>query len=290
MCGDELVSSGLSAIIKPQVNLKMTNNLQTLIFAILLSNYGSGSLTFEMNKCRQHDIKSLLSQRDDDSHKCRPRKVTVELNTRDTWPGHALLAPTHLEVARCVGSCGHYFHSCYPTSSRSILVPVIMSEITVKEGVTDTTCGHVEMEEHLTCGCGCDVTEDTCTENQMFLQFECRCVCNNHNERDTCLSRGWRWDRDSCTCQCPGAPYPTCPSGYVYDFLKTCGCVAIHNEASTEIVTLFVIAFALFLSSVVTGVSLFISKSFSNKPIEKTVTDLRGSTVEELQSEAKSFL
>ena len=193
----------------------MTNSVQKLIIAVVFSNYGSGSLNVEMNKCRQHDIQSLLSQRDDDNHKCQPRKVTVELNTRDTWPGHALLAPTHLEVARCVGSCGHYFHSCYPTSTRSILVPVILSEITVREGVTDTTCGHVEIKEHLACGCGCDVAEETCTDNQMFLQFEFRCVCYNHNKRDACLSRGWRWDRDSCSCQCPGAPYPTCSSGYL---------------------------------------------------------------------------
>ena len=274
----------------------MTNNVQKLIIAIVLSNYGSGSLNVEMNKCRQHDIQSLLSLRDDDKHKCQPRKVTVELDTRDTWPGHALLAPTHLEVARCVGSCGHYFHSCYPTSTRSILVPVILSEITVKEGVTDTTCGHVEIEEHLACGCGCDVAEETCTDNQMFLQFECRCVCNNHNERDTCLSRGWRWDRDSCSCQCPGAPYPACPSGYVYDYFNTCGCVAIHNEASTEILTLFVIASALFLTSVATVVSLFFSKSTSKKLIEKKGTTLRAGADAELdvrssvQSEAYSFL
>jgi len=265
----------------------MTNLVQKLIILFMVSNYGSGYLNVEMNKCQQHEIQSLLTQRDEDNHKCRPRKVTVELDTRDTWPGHALLAPTHLEVARCVGSCGHYFHSCYPTSTRSILVPVIISEITVKEGVTDTTCGHVEIEEHLTCGCGCDVTEDTCTDNQMFLQFECRCVCNNHHERDTCLSRGWRWDRDSCTCQCPGAPYPTCPSGYVFDYLITCGCVAVHNEASTEIVTLFVIASALFLTSVVTVASLLISKSTSSRTIEKEGTKLK---VIALDSEARAFI
>ena len=250
-----------------------------MTMTIIFSNPGSGSI-LEMNKCHQEDLRSLLSRGgdddhrcddddddndDDDDHRCRPRKVTVELDTRSAWPGHALLAPTHSEVSRCVGSCGHYFHSCNPTSIGSIKMPVIMSEITVKEGVTETRCGHIEIEEHLTCGCGCDVTDDTCTEDQTFLQFECRCVCNNHNDRDLCLARGRRWDRDSCTCQCPGGPYPTCPNGYVYDYLNTCGCVAIHSQASAKIMTMFVITLTLFLALVMTVGNLILSKSKSNE-------------------------
>ena len=115
--------------------------------------------------------------------------------------------------------------------------------------MTETVCGVVEMEEHLECGCGCDVSRAMCNVNQQFLEYECRCACNNHNERDTCLAIGWHWDRDTCKCMCPHRPYPTCPNNYMFDYLDTCSCIPVHSEATLGLLTLLVIVTVLTFSA-----------------------------------------
>ena len=41
------------------------------------------------------------------------------------------------------------------------------------------------------------------------------------------MARGWDWDPLHCQCSCPshGRPRPTCPSGYIFDYLERCSCV-----------------------------------------------------------------
>ena len=73
------------------------------------------------------------------------------------------------------------------------------------------------------------------------LLFIHRCVCKNHHERDTCLGRGWIWNKDTCRCMCPDQPYPTCPNNYMFDYLTTCSCIPLHNEASVEIITMIIL-------------------------------------------------
>ena len=211
-----------------------------------------------MQKCNQKNVQGLFLQNSE--HRCRPRNMTLPIPSIVT--GHVLLAPSHVEIPRCVGSCGGTLHHhCYPTKVKKVNVPVIMSEMSVVEGVSETVCGHVEMEEHVSCSCGCDVAPDTCNANQQFLEFECRCVCNNHRDRDTCLNRKWHWDRDTCTCQCPDQPYPTCPSSYTYDYLSTCSCILIHSDARMDLVTLLVLSSLGLTLSIVAVIGVYSSKT-----------------------------
>lgn len=164
---------------------------------------------------------------------CRPRPVIVQVPYDSD--NYQLMAPTHVEVSRCQGSCGHFHHSCVPDRVTKKRVPLVLTERTVEQGVTTSFCGEVEVEEHLSCQCGCPITEQNCGPNQVFLPYECRCSCTNLKERDSCLAKGWHWDRDTCQCMCPGRPYPSCPSSYMFDYSVTCSCIELQNTAFTEL-------------------------------------------------------
>ena len=126
-----------------------------------------------------------------------------------------------LQVDRCSGSCINSHHTCVPTKTRKVKVPVMLSVRSAAPGPTVTECAETEVEEHVECGCGCHMTADQCDKNrgQKFLESECRCTCVDSDARDNCLRRGWFWNQDSCTCMCPNMPYPTCPSGKVSTFI-----------------------------------------------------------------------
>jgi len=171
---------------------------------------------------------------------CRPRPVIVQVPYDSN--NFQLMAPTHVEVNRCQGSCGHFHHSCVPAEIRKKEVPLVLTERTVQEGVTRSLCSAVEVEEHLSCQCGCPITEQNCGANQVFLPYECRCSCTNLHERDSCLAKGWHWDRDTCQCMCPGRPYPSCPSSFMFDYSVTCSCVELQNIAFTELELVVLIA------------------------------------------------
>eukprot|EP00092_Neocalanus_flemingeri_P005237 GFUD01005630.1.p1 GENE.GFUD01005630.1~~GFUD01005630.1.p1 ORF type:complete len:289 (+),score=49.03 GFUD01005630.1:65-931(+) len=164
---------------------------------------------------------------------CRPRPLIVQVPYDSD--NFQLMAPTHVEVNRCQGSCGHFHHSCVPAEIRKKEVSLVLTERTVQEGVSTSLCDAVEVEEHLSCQCGCPITEHNCGANQVFLPYECRCSCTNLRERDSCLEKGWHWDRDTCQCMCPGRPYPSCPSSFMFDYSITCSCVEMQNIAFTEL-------------------------------------------------------
>lgn len=98
-------------------------------------------------------------------------------------------------------------------------------------GPAESTCGEVEVEEHVSCSCGCDISELHCTQRQRFLASECRCVCEDTREREDCIQKGWYWNSDLCHCMCPNRPYPTCPSGYIFDHEETCTCRVFSYRA-----------------------------------------------------------
>ena len=125
------------------------------------------------------------------------------------------------QVDRCSGSCINSHHTCVPTKTRKVKVPVMLSVRSAAPGPTVTECAETEVEEHVECGCGCHMTADQCEtgRGQQFLASECRCTCVDSEARDNCLRRGWFWNQDSCTCMCPNMPYPTCPSGKLIFFV-----------------------------------------------------------------------
>ena len=69
---------------------------------------------------------------------CLPRLTSLALDPA-SWPGHRLLAPRQLEVARCAGSCPHPQHSCRPAQLRRLQLRALLARVAVNHtGVADT--------------------------------------------------------------------------------------------------------------------------------------------------------
>ena len=203
----------------------------------------------EARQCSNSEMSRLWSQLLDPAVVCQPRLETVAL-TAPVLAGHSLLAPTHLEVRRCSGSCSHShsLHSCLPTRRSQLEVEVVLSPLVAgREGVQQSVCGRVVVEQHEECQCGCETGPTQCNNNQTFLPLECRCVCTNRAARLSCLSSGRHWDPSLCLCLCPGRPYPTCPNGFIFDYLETCACTNTQLEAFTQLEFVFVLLLVSFL-------------------------------------------
>ena len=205
----------------------------------------------EAHQCTNKEMSRLWSRLLDPAVVCQPRLVTVALSDPgDLSDSHSLLAPTHLQVRRCGGSCSHShsLHSCLPTRSSQLEVEVMLSPVvTGLAGVQQSVCGRVKVEQHEECGCGCETTPAHCNSGQTFLPLECRCSCTDREARLSCISAGRHWDPSLCLCLCPGRPYPTCPNGYIYDYLETCACTNTQLEAATHLEFVFVLLVVSFL-------------------------------------------
>lgn len=145
---------------------------------------------------------------------------------------------------RCSGSCSHTFHNCIPEETSIKMVSVLLSQRSAVSGPTDTLCATIPVVQHDTCTCGCDVTPAQCTSRQFFLSTECRCTCSDSDARDACLARNWFWNPDLCQCMCPNRPYPTCPTGYIFDHEAACSCRPLAYRAFT-VLELVVVVIAL---------------------------------------------
>ena len=197
----------------------------------------------EARQCTNTEMSRLWSRLLDPAVVCQPRLVTVALPD-PVVAGHSLLAPTHLQVRRCGGSCSHShsLHSCLPTRLSQVEVEVLLSPVVAGvAGVQQSVCGRVMVEQHEECECGCETSPAQCNSNQTFLPLECRCACTNREARLSCISAGRHWDPSLCLCLCPGRPYPTCPNGYIYDYLETCACTHLQLEAFTQLEFVFVL-------------------------------------------------
>jgi len=210
------------------------------------------SVGVEFTQCLSHKIESILTRTATGSVEgCQTRPTVIPLPKPQAEYSHVI--PTHYQVDRCSGSCMNSHHTCVPSTKRTIKVPVMLSLRSAAPGRTPTVCAETEVEEHLTCVCGCHMTADECSDDQFFLAEECRCTCGNAEARDSCLARGWFWNQDTCTCMCPNMPYPTCPSGYAFDLTESCKCKAVSGGGgSSAFIELMVV-----LASVVTMSIIF---------------------------------
>ena len=120
-------------------------NLKVKSTSVVILLLVSGSDQYE--SCGDDRIQQLMNQ--NTMLGCEPRNTTVPVS--HSSQDQLLLAPSHVSVSRCSGSCGHYHHQCLPAQVRRVRLPVIMSEVSVKQGVMETVCGEVEVEEHLSC-------------------------------------------------------------------------------------------------------------------------------------------
>jgi len=199
-------------------------------------------ITFgELSVCSQQQMMEAWTNSMNKETNCGPRPTIVSVSVPNEQ--HTLLAPTHVEVLRCQGSCPQAHSSrlsCQPSKISYKEVPIMMSPISVLQGVQETVCTHVKVEVHDTCKCGCHVSPADCSQMQKYNPQTCSCQCD-HVAKLQCTKRGWSWDPNLCMCKCPGQPYPTCPTGYVYDYIERCECVPSGYRAFTEIEIVFVI-------------------------------------------------
>jgi len=213
----------------------MVNLVLVLMVTVLLVE------GMESRQCSNTEMERLWSSLMSPHTICRPRLVTVGLG--ESVAGHSLLAPTHVSLRRCSGSCSHShsLHSCLPSQTSSREVDVVLSPVSGVAGVQQSVCGKVRVEEHESCSCKCELTPGSCSHHQTFLPLECRCVCSNREERLSCLAQAKYWDNHLCLCLCPGRPYPTCPNGYIYDYLQTCSCRSTQQAALTQLQLVMVV-------------------------------------------------
>lgn len=228
---------------------------------LLLSISPSSSSSSRGGQCSTEQMRSILGGGE---APCQPRPTIVTLQEQNG--GLQVLAPSHVEVNRCSGSCPLAHFSCLPNTVKQVSVPVVLSPNTLTHGRTSAMCDTVQVEEHTSCLCGCPVSPKDCPsqDKHYFLPYECRCACKQEKGRGSCLSRGWTWDPSSCSCRCPGSPYPVCPSGYVFDYEKSCSCIPIHVMGFSELEVVLVVVVSSCLLSLISlaqcyrqGVGLF---------------------------------
>ena len=96
--------------------------------------------------------------------KCEPRPQIVKLPLPIDFVEVAEVLPASIEIQRCSGSCQeeHDFHACIPSKKKMKNVDVVF-----RTYGNELQCSSIELEEHLECECGCDMTSISCTEVQV---------------------------------------------------------------------------------------------------------------------------
>ena len=155
---------------------------------------------------------------------CRLVETVVEL----PWPNNTLvqqMTPTHILVSRCAGSCHGQGQTCLPTELSERKVEVMLGKCGVSVGTCEKECAVVEVVDHVSCGCDCQLTSDSCTAGQVMRPEVCRCECVDQEARRQCQEEGRAWSEGSCSCGCPLSLISNCEPGYHYDYNKTCSCL-----------------------------------------------------------------
>lgn len=218
-----------------QIRIKGAANLHLGVVLLLHVFPQIGFVTaVAAEQCTQDQMVSILGRQSMEA-KCQPTPTIVPV---EVGPGDDLvLAPSHVEVKRCQGSCPLAALSCLPASVKQVSVPALLAPATLSIGQAQPVCHIAQVEEHTSCQCACPIGPEDCPSNDKhyFLPYECRCACKREEGRASCLARGWLWDSSSCECLCPGRPYPQCPTQYVFDYQASCSCVPIHAGAFSQL-------------------------------------------------------
>ncbi|CAB4066592.1 unnamed protein product [Lepeophtheirus salmonis] len=178
---------------------------------------------------------------------CRPIETVIPLDYpfNDTY---SLMKPTHVSVKRCQGSC--FSNNCIAKQIINRNVDVLyFPRSSNPDGTISPICSSVIVQDHITCGCGCSITADECTDTGMdirvYLPGECRCACRDVSKRGNCLKQGNFWNFQTCECMCQNPnSWPICPTGYSFDFnVGACHCVPPAEVASILLEIALVLAF-----------------------------------------------
>ena len=217
----------------------MTSCITMIILLLLLLG-----ILLEVSKCSHYcdDVSTSFSdsQTCDEGHvrdslrqntECRPRPIIMRL----PWPNNTniqQMTPSYVEINQCDGACHGNRHSCVVTRKAIKKIPVMLAKCGIRTGKCSKECVDVRIEDHVECGCECELGEVDCGgETHHFVPDMCACQCKNLQSRRQCLDQGRIWSEQDCSCGCPAVH--TCSSGSTYSN-TTCSCSV---QIQTDIVT-----------------------------------------------------
>ncbi|XP_068246388.1 vascular endothelial growth factor A-A-like [Palaemon carinicauda] len=139
--------------------------------------------------------------------------------------GYDKVYPSVTIAKRCTNlMCVRMDQECMPTANttRLIRVEAFNSNMGMRKH-----CFDLEVEDHVSCGCRCDKTQEQCGKNKVFNKNTCSCDClpereNACRKRMVQMPNTVMWDPSSCSCPCNN--WQECGSGELWADEK-CRCV-----------------------------------------------------------------
>ncbi|XP_049808019.1 uncharacterized protein LOC126251550 [Schistocerca nitens] len=123
----------------------------------------------------------------------KPKDVIIDILSEDK--SYTYL-PSKVTVKRCAGHCMSGM-TCIPRKKK-------MTPIAVRRNERNTgyvTCGYVQIEEHISCKCGCTVMPGDCNDLQEYSASDCQCNCINGRKPEDCVKPKDMWNMDKCECE-----------------------------------------------------------------------------------------
>ena len=166
------------------------------------------------------------------------------------------VVPDTVPVERCQGGCSLPAHACHPTQVVEREVEVMLVLARWPHGEHQVVCSSLQVEDHLDCGCGCEVKPEYCSHRHYYQESTCRCLCRHTEERAVCIESGRTWDHNTCTCTCPRYTWTSCSTGYVFDYSSSCTCVLISALASQGLLPALILLTLALVAAVAVGFAL----------------------------------
>lgn len=180
--------------------------------------------------CRSNHIKQALKK----NILCKPSPVIMKL----PWPNNTniqQMTPTHVEILQCGGGCHRANQGCVATKTIEKKIPVMLGKCGINTGKCEKECAHATIEEHIECGCACELTWEDCESNtHTFNKDLCSCQCRDSIAKRQCLDQGRTWSEESCSCNCPAIT--PCSIGMIYSNV-TCNCITEIFTNTTDLRT-----------------------------------------------------
>ena len=201
----------------------------TLILVLIKSSPSVDAYYLSKGQCTPLQQQEVLS----DSNSCEPRPTLVNLKddlSHLSYMNNVIqVIPEYTTVSRCGGSCELISHGCMATATRSRAIDVMVVRKQHDRSQNEIECGHIFVEEDISCSCDCQIQERDCSIEQSYDRSSCQCLCKDQSSRNECISRGMEWDPLTCTCICPESLWKICSTGYFYDYF-TCKCVLYSDD------------------------------------------------------------
>ena len=194
---------------------------------------------------------------------CQLHTTPIDLNEyRANITNRAIhIIPDVAMVQRCGGNCPRTSHRCVPLTKHTKAIPVIAILSQYPRGIHPQRCGHVHVEEHLSCHCHCPISPQECTREpniaRRFDEGTCRCVCTDTQARRRCISRGMNWDESNCRCVCPISLWRYCSTGYVFDYENTCHCIPTSMTASLGLIAAIIVLITCMVGTAIGGFIMY---------------------------------